>query len=95
MVCPLPSHEALQYLPPSCGGQVQAGFLHLFFPLSSAIFPPEIQLGFYVCLEISTKLSNLRSERDGDFGGHVSVVFEQGHVGPQSRTLASFCHLRE
>jgi hypothetical protein len=37
----LPSHEALQYLPSGCAGQLQTAFLHLL-SFSSAIVPPEL-----------------------------------------------------
>jgi hypothetical protein len=39
---PAPSHEALQYLPPGCGAQLQTGFLQATFSSSAMKILPEI-----------------------------------------------------
>src|SRR3954447_11461455 len=75
IVSPVPSHEALQYLPPGCGGQVQVGFLHVFLSSAIRILRERSKLFGETRVQLTDYSRNL--------GCNARVVFEQSDVRAQ------------
>lgn len=97
---PVPSQDALQYLPSSDGGHEHGGFLQvLSSAINSLLKSNDDLVGTVAELNTSTEPNPnrilVRVQCARDLRRHTRVVFQQSDIRAQGRTPALLGHARE